>query len=187
VDHLAQIVDELLDLSLIESGGIDLALEVVAPGDLVTAAIERIAPVAERREVAIRGHAGDDATIRVAVDRARIGQALLNLAHNAVRFSHAGGEIRMGWAVRGTVVRFSVADDGIGVPEAHQARIFERFYKVDRARTSGERDEPQLSGSTGLGLAIVRHFAQVQGGSVGLESREGSGSTVWIELPVVDG
>ena len=187
VDHLAQIVDELLDLSLIESGSIDLALEIVAPGEVVAAAVERIAPVAERREVAIHVTARDDASVRVAVDRARIGQALLNLAHNAVKFSHAGGEIGIGWEARETVVRFSVADDGIGVPEAHQARIFERFYKVDRARTSGERDEPQLSGSTGLGLAIVRHIAQAHGGSVGLESREGSGSTFWIELPAVDG
>jgi two-component system phosphate regulon sensor histidine kinase PhoR len=187
VDHLAQIVDELLDLSLIESGSIDLALEIVAPDAVVAAAIERISPVAERREVAIRVIAADDASVRVAVDRARFGQALLNLAHNAVKFSPAGGEIRIGWRVRGTAVRFSVADDGIGVPEAHQARIFERFYKVDRARTSSERDEPQLSGSTGLGLAIVRHIAQAHGGSVGLESREGSGSTFWIELPVVEG
>lgn len=186
VDHLAQIVDELLDLSLIESGSIDLALEIVAPGDVVAAAVERIVPVAERREVAVRIVAGDDASVRVAVDRARIGQALLNLAHNAVKFSHAGGEIRIGWQERGTAVRFSVADDGIGVPEAHQERIFERFYKVDRARTSGEREEPQLSGSTGLGLAIVRHIAQAHGGSVGVESREGSGSTFWIELPVVE-
>lgn len=186
VDHLAQMVDELLDLSLIESGSIALSLEIVAPDEIVTAAVGRIVPIAERREVSVRHTAGGDDAIRVAADRARIGQALLNLAHNAVKFSHAGGEVRIGWEARTAAVRFSVADDGIGVSEAHQARIFERFYKVDRARTSAERDEPQLSGSTGLGLAIVRHIAQAHGGSVGLESREGSGSTFWIDLPLVE-
>lgn len=183
VDHLAQIVDELLDLSTIESGSAELRLEVVEPDEVIAAVVERIAPVAARREVSVQvaGEAGGSA--QIAADRTRIGQALLNLAHNAVKFSHPGGEVRIGWAARGQNVRLFVADDGIGVPSAHQERIFERFYKVDRARTSAERDEPRLSGSTGLGLAIVRHIAQAHGGSVGLESREGSGSTFWIDLP----
>jgi signal transduction histidine kinase len=81
-------------------------------------------------------------------------------------------------------VRFSVADDGIGVPDAHQERIFERFYKVDRARTP-ERDSEQLGGSAGLGLSIVRHIAEAHGGRVGLSSEEGIGSTFWIEVPRV--
>jgi len=75
-----------------------------------------------------------------------------------------------------------VADDGIGVPQAHQQRIFERFYKVDRSRARDPNGE-RLSGSAGLGLAIVRHIAEAHGGSVGLESTEGVGSTFWIEVP----
>jgi two-component system phosphate regulon sensor histidine kinase PhoR len=183
VDHLAQIVDELLDLSTIESGSGELRLELIGPSEIVADVIERIAPVAERREVSVRALGDPDAPDLVAADRTRIGQALLNLPHNAVKFSHPGGEVRIGWEPRKRAIRLFVADDGIGVPAAHQERIFERFYKVDRARTSAERDEPQLSGSTGLGLAIVRHIAQAHGGSVGLESREGSGSTFWIDLP----
>jgi len=117
-------------------------------------------------------------------DTVRMNQALLSLAHNAVKFSHAGGEIRLGWEPRSGVVRFIVADDGIGVPEHHQARVFERFYKVDRSRACA--DEDRLGGSAGIGLAIVRHIAEAHGGSVGLVSREGEGSLFWIEIPRVD-
>jgi signal transduction histidine kinase len=80
-------------------------------------------------------------------------------------------------------VRFAIADDGIGIPDAHQARIFERFYKVDRSRTRGETDELLGGGSAGLGLAIVRHIAEAHGGSVGVESTEGIGSTFWVDVP----
>lgn len=145
VDHLAQIVDELLDLSTIESGSAELRLELIEPGEVIAAVAERIAPVAARREVSVRLAGEASGSVQIAADRTRIGQALLNLAHNAVKFSHPGGEVRIGWAARGQTVRLFVADDGIGVPSAHQERIFERFYKVDRARTSAERDEPQLS------------------------------------------
>jgi signal transduction histidine kinase len=75
-----------------------------------------------------------------------------------------------------------VADDGIGVPEAHQQRIFERFYKVDRSRAR-QPDPEQLGGSAGLGLSIVRHIAEAHGGAVGLRSEPGVGSTFWIEVP----
>ncbi len=82
-------------------------------------------------------------------------------------------------------MRFTVGDDGIGVPDSHQARIFERFYKVDRSRAR-DPDVEQLGGSAGLGLAIVRHIAEAHGGSVGLSSEEGVGSTFWIEVPRAD-
>jgi signal transduction histidine kinase len=107
---------------------------------------------------------------------------LLNLAHNAVKYSHPGGEVRLGWEARPTCARFTVTDDGIGIPEAHRQRIFERFYKVDRSRARNADDAG--GGSAGLGLAIVRHLVEAHGGSVGVESDEGIGSTFWIEIPV---
>lgn len=181
-DHLAQLVDELLDLSMIESGQTRLAIEHLDPEEIVSACIERMGPVAERREITLRRLPPPAEGVRALADPSRLGQALINLVHNAVKYSHHGGEVRIGWERPDGVVRFTVADDGIGVPESHQRRIFERFYKVDRSR-SRERDAAQLGGSAGLGLAIVRHIAEAHGGSVGLVSEEGVGSTFWIEVP----
>jgi two-component system phosphate regulon sensor histidine kinase PhoR len=146
---------------------------------------DRIRPVAERRSVRVRIATqleADAPVTTVKADAERLGQALLNLAHNAVKYSSPGGEVRLSWVGTERSVRFLVADDGIGISAAHQARIFERFYKVDRSRAREEDPEPERA-SAGLGLAIVRHIAQAHGGSVGVESREGAGSTFWIEVP----
>ena len=183
--HLAQLVDELLELSAIESGETRLHLEELPPQGVVVDCVDRIRPVAERRGITVRPiDSPEDATASALADPDRLGQALLNLAHNAVKYSHHGGEVRIGWQPAADRIRFAVADDGIGVPAAHRARIFERFYKVDRSRTP-ERDAEQLGGSAGLGLAIVRHIAEAHHGGVGVTSEEGVGSTFWIEVPRV--
>ena len=183
VDHLAQLVDELLDLSMIESGATILSIEALDPETVVAACVERITPVAERREITVhRFSQRATPDVRALGDPGRLSQALLNLAHNAVKYSHHGGEIRIGWEATDDRVRFIVGDDGIGIPDAHQARIFERFYKVDRSRAR-DQDVEQLGGSAGLGLAIVRHIAEAHRGSVGVSSEEGVGSTFWIEVP----
>ncbi|MEP6469558.1 MAG: ATP-binding protein [Chloroflexota bacterium] len=190
VDHLAQLVDELLDLSMIESGETKLALESVDPAEVVASLAERIRPVADRAGVRIRQEPMPqvEGATRATADPARLGQALLNLAHNAVKYSHPGGEVRVGWLLLPAAVRFQVADDGIGIRLAHQQRIFERFYKVDRSRARSDPADAVADeapgGSAGLGLAIVRHIAQAHGGSVGLESEEGVGSTFWIDVPL---
>jgi two-component system phosphate regulon sensor histidine kinase PhoR len=185
VDHLTQLVDELLDLSMIESGETRLTLEPLDPDDVVADLVDRIRPVAERRGISVRAipaKPGDaEGPVRASADAGRLGQALLNLAHNAVKYSRSAGEVRAGWEVRDRFVRFLVADDGIGIPQAHQARIFERFYKVDRSRARQAADETG-GGSAGLGLAIVRHIAEAHEGRVGVESTEGAGSTFWIDV-----
>jgi len=197
VDHLAQLVDELLDLSMIESGETVLVIEPVEPARILADVAERIGPIAARREVDVRsvkrpGGPTDPGQVRVAADSARLAQALLNLAHNAVKYSHRGGEVRLGWDPIDDRVRFWVADDGVGIPLAHRDRIFERFYKVDRARARRDRDGEEGSrdpggASAGLGLAIVRHIAEAHGGAVGVESEEEVGSTFWIEVPRAEG
>ena len=181
-DHLAQLVDELLDLSMIESGETTLELEALDPEGVVADVIGRIRPVAERMEVTINRLPAPAPDVRALADGARLGQALLNLAHNGVKYSRPGGEVRIGWGATDDRVRYNVADDGIGVPEAHQGRIFERFYKVDRSRAR-DTDPRDLGGSAGLGLAIVRHIAEAHHGAAGLSSEEGVGSTFWIEVP----
>jgi two-component system, OmpR family, phosphate regulon sensor histidine kinase PhoR len=181
-DHLAQLVNELLDLSMIESGETQLTVLSSDPDEIVADCVARIGPVAERRDVRVRRMLPPESNARAMADPARLGQALLNLAHNAVKFSRPRAEIRIGWEESGPRVRFSVADDGIGVPDAHQQRIFERFYKVDRSRAR-EPEADHLGGSAGLGLSIVRHIAEAHGGAAGLSSEEGRGSTFWIEVP----
>ncbi|MGH2462878.1 MAG: sensor histidine kinase [Candidatus Limnocylindria bacterium] len=193
VDHLAQLVDELLDLSMIESGETVLVFTAVAPQRIVADVAERIGPIAARRDVAVRSvepaaSASTGEHVQVAADPARLAQAVLNLAHNAVKYSHRGGEVRLGWDPLDDRVRFWVADDGMRIPLAHRERIFERFYKVDRARARRDReseDGPRDLGgaSAGLGLAIVRHIAEAHGGAAGLASEDGVGSTFWIEVP----
>ncbi len=185
LDHLTQLVDELLELSMIESGAVTLTLEPLEPDVVVATVAERMRPLADRRRVAIRPFTAPegDQSARACADLARLNQALVNLVHNAIKFSRPGGEVRIGWETRGRFIRFLVVDAGIGIPATHLPRIFERFYKVDRSRSRDTPDEPDLphSGSAGLGLAIVRHIGEAHGGSVGAESVEGSGSTFWLD------
>jgi two-component system phosphate regulon sensor histidine kinase PhoR len=184
VDHLAQLVDELLDLSMIESGETTLNIEPVEPRAVLANVADRIGPVAARRGSVVRQLPEPQGIerVRAAADATRLGQALLNLAHNAVKYNRSGGEVRLGWEPSVAGVRFTVADDGIGISAAHQQRIFERFYKVDRSRAH-EAEDALGGGSAGLGLAIVRNIADAHGGSVGVASVDGVGSSFWIEVP----
>jgi two-component system, OmpR family, phosphate regulon sensor histidine kinase PhoR len=188
VDHLAQLVDELLELSMIESGEVQLHIEPTPPSQIVSSVVERMRPLAERNRIrleALPGPGGTESTTQAAADAARLEQALVNLVHNAIKFSHPEGTVRVGWEMRPGHVRFSVRDEGIGIPASHLPRIFERFYKVDRSRArASETPGSELrTGSAGLGLAIVRHIAEAHNGMVGVESEEGQGSAFWIDIP----
>ena len=110
-------------------------------------------------------------------DRTRLEQALINLLDNAVKFNRPGGEVRVESSVADGKVRIVVADNGIGIPSEDQARIFERFYRVDKARS-------REMGGTGLGLSIVKHVAERMGGAVTVESQLGKGSMFIILLPL---
>ena len=173
-DHLAQMVSELLDLSRIESGGPIRLLDIVDLGRLAVATTERLRLFAERQGVELVTAAGTPVPpIRGAEDR--LGQALVNLLHNAVKFSPDGGTVRVSVGTAGGDVVVAVEDHGIGIARADQARIFERFYKADKARRRG--------GGTGLGLAIARHVVEAHGGWIRVESEEGQGSTFSFGIP----
>jgi two-component system, OmpR family, phosphate regulon sensor histidine kinase PhoR len=174
--HLTQMVNELLDLSKIESGTAQLLLDDVDLVRLARATAERLRLFAERQNLRIDMEVPERVS-PVRGDEDRLGQVLVNLLHNAVKFSPNGGPIVVGVREEGGEIRVWVRDPGMGVPRADLARIFERFYKVDRARVRGR-------GGTGLGLSIARHVVESHGGQIWVESEEGSGSTFIFTVPV---
>ena len=173
--HLVQMVNELLDLTRIESGGQLQLVHLVDLGALARASTERLTLFAERQGVALRTDVPADLP-RVRGDAARLEQVLVNLLHNAVKFSPDGGDVTIRVRVDGDDVVTSVEDHGIGIQKSAQPRIFERFYKVDRARVRG--------GGTGLGLSIARHVVEAHGGRIWVVSEEGVGSTFSFAIPI---
>jgi two-component system, OmpR family, phosphate regulon sensor histidine kinase PhoR len=173
--HIAQMVNELLDLSRIESGGAVVHLDDVDLAALASSSGERLRLFAERQAVELVVDVADDLP-PIRGDEARLGQVFLNLVHNAVKFSPNGGRVTIRVVDAGDELVASVEDHGVGIPPAALGRIFERFYKVDRARVRG--------GGTGLGLSIARHVVDQHGGRIWVESEEGRGSTFSFALPV---
>jgi two-component system phosphate regulon sensor histidine kinase PhoR len=173
--HLVQMVNELLDLAKIEQGSVGVVREEVDIGAVMQASLERLRPFAQRQSVALELDLHPDLP-RIRGDDERLGQLLINLLHNAVKFSPPESAVIVHGHLVGDEVVISVEDHGVGIPRADLERIFERFYKVDRARVRGK-------GGTGLGLAIARHIAEGHGGRIWVESREGAGSTFRVAIP----
>ncbi len=176
--HLVQMVTELLDLSRIERGGTLEFIEDVDLGRLVPTSVDRLRLFAERQGVRLDVTTDPDLPV-IRGDEARLGQVMVNLVHNAVKFSPPGGAIEIRVQRDGDEVVTSVRDHGVGIPSAARDRVFERFYKVDRARLRAG-----AGGGTGLGLAIARHIVEQHGGRIWLESAEGDGSTFSFAIPV---
>ncbi|OGO42575.1 MAG: hypothetical protein A2W36_06850 [Chloroflexi bacterium RBG_16_58_14] len=174
VDSLSLMIQELLELSRIESGKVPLKLEAAAPGALLSRAAERLALQAERSGLRLEvTHPAD--LPAVLADPPRVEQVIVNLLHNAIKFTPPGGRISLSARQADGGVTFIVADSGVGIPQDDLPRIFERFYKADRARSAG---------GTGLGLAIARHLIEVHAGRIWAESVEGQGSTFYFTLPL---
>jgi len=172
--RLGHIIEDLLDLSRIEAEETPLSEPV--PVHLVVAdAAERVRTKAEHSGIHIEVPTIDE-TLIVLGDRRQLVSALDNLLENAVKYSDDGSSVRVTAVLEGAVVAIAVEDHGIGIPTRDLERIFERFYRVDRARA---RD----TGGTGLGLSIVRHVAHNHGGEVRVVSREGEGTTFTFTLP----
>jgi two-component system phosphate regulon sensor histidine kinase PhoR len=172
--NISQMVTELLDLARIESGGTALLLDDVDIGRVVAESVERLRPFAERHGITLET-AIDSELPLVRGEPSRLGQVLINLVHNAVKFSPSGRPVEVLVSREANEVVTRVVDHGIGIAATDLPRIFERFYKADRSRTTG--------GGTGLGLAIARHIVEGHGGRLTVESIEGSGSSFSIVLP----
>ena len=173
-DRLTALIEDLLELSRIEGGTRELALEAVDVGALARSLLQDLKPRLEAGRLTAAAQAGPAPAAWA--DRRALEQVLLNLLDNAIKYSEPGGRIEI--ALTGTPdgVRIDVSDTGIGIPEADRARIFERFYRVEKARS---RD----LGGTGLGLSIVKHLVQTLRGEVFVASREGKGTTFTLRLP----
>ena len=175
VDSLSLMVQELLELTWIESGRVQFEFEPTSPEKLIRGAVERLQMQAERAGLEIEVHYPPDLPA-VRADPPRMQQVVMNLLHNAIKFTPAGGKIVLfADPVEAGQMLFGVRDTGVGIPADDLPRIFERFYKADRARSGG---------GTGLGLAISKHLVEAHGGRIWVESTDGAGSTFYFVLPV---
>ena len=174
IQRVSNTIDDLLTLSSLEEG--DSPLEELADVDeAVRASLDRISETAEQRGVEVA--ASGSAATPVRGSRIQLESALFNLLDNAVKFSEPGGRVDVQVVRDNGVLTIVVSDQGVGIPIAEQSRIFERFYRVDRARS-------RHTGGTGLGLSIVRHVVLNHGGEVSVASREGYGAAFTITLPL---
>jgi two-component system, OmpR family, phosphate regulon sensor histidine kinase PhoR len=178
-ERLTRLIDDLLALSDLELGRTEIRPSPLAVSDAVAAPIEMLRQKAKERGVGLNAEIPDDVPA-IAADRDRLEQVLINLIDNAIKYSGAGSRVRV--VARpvaengGSLVELAVCDDGVGIPEKDIPRLTERFYRVDRARS-------RELGGTGLGLAIVKHIVQAHGGSLGIDSVVGRGTTVRVTFP----
>jgi two-component system, OmpR family, phosphate regulon sensor histidine kinase PhoR len=172
VDSITQLAQELLDLSLIESGQMPMQVARANLRDIIDEQITHYEAMTQQKRLRVEDQVPIGLTVEV--DRKMIGRVLGNLIHNAIKFTSDGGQIAIGAAAADDKIRVSVADTGVGIPAEDLPRVFERFYKVDRARGKS---------GTGLGLAIARHVVEAHGGRIWVESVEGKGATFYFTLP----
>ena len=173
--RMSRIVDDLLDLSRVEFGGTEEWTDI----DLATVLVE---VVSTNQHAAKRQGLGlsltGSAELLVRGDRSQLVSVFSNLVDNAIKYSEIGGVVNVNSTVKDDEIVLSVTDHGIGIAERDQKRIFERFYRVDKARS-------RATGGTGLGLSIVRHIVLEHGGAIDVRSEEGVGSTFTVRLPRV--
>jgi two-component system phosphate regulon sensor histidine kinase PhoR len=167
-------VDELGELSLVETGQVVLECGPVDVRAVLDRTVARLEAQAARAGVDLKLEAPGDLPQPIG-DVRRVEQVLVNLMHNAIKFTAPGGRITLGARLDGDRVVVSVADTGTGIAEEDLERIFERFYKTDKSRGST---------GTGLGLAIARHIVEAHGGVLWADSVEGKGSTFYFSLPL---
>ena len=178
IQRVADTIDDLLTLAMLEdeSGRPDERVDI---GAVVAAAAQRISEPAEQRDIKVIV-SGDEDIAPIRGSRRQLESAVFNLLDNAVKFSEPGGRVDVVVGMDQQSLSVSIADEGIGIPASERSRIFERFYRVDRARS-------RSTGGTGLGLSIVRHVALNHGGDVSVTSREGYGAQFTITLPLDNG
>jgi two-component system phosphate regulon sensor histidine kinase PhoR len=175
-ERLARLTEDLLTLSRIEQKRKKFEFEVHFANRLIHDAVEMIRPIAGKSDIRLQEEPAPEDTA-VWCDSEAVSQVLSNLLDNAIKYTPAGGQITVGAHPIGDAVEFYVRDTGIGIPEEDLPRLFERFYRVDKARS-------RELGGTGLGLSIVKHLVAAHNGAIRVESTVGQGSTFYFTLPV---
>ena len=173
--RMQRIVDELLDLSRIESGHWQPRPQPVRVADVASEIFGRLGQTARDKGVILDTRIDADATV-IRADRTALEQIAFNLVENAIRYTSAGGHVTIETNREGRFIALSARDTGSGIPAGHLPRIFERFYRADAGRS-------REAGGTGLGLAIVKHLVEAHGGTVGADSIEGQGTTIKVLFP----
>jgi len=174
--RMHDLIDDILELSAIEAGNVPVTAQSLALHPIVNDVVSSLTSKAEAGEVTVTNYVAEDA--RVYADARRLEQMLTNLIDNAIKFNRKGGTVSVKYEPSrdGRRDRIMVEDTGEGIPAQHLERLFERFYRVDRARS-------REKGGTGLGLAIVKHLALLHGGEINVKSEVGKGSAFTVELP----
>jgi two-component system phosphate regulon sensor histidine kinase PhoR len=175
---MTRLVDDLLELSAIESGSRPPHLEAVSLMRVAGEVTASLKPLAERKQVVLRLEPFHDIP-EARADRGQLKQVFTNLLDNAIKYAGDKGTVRITAAAEDGLITVAIQDTGSGIPAEHLPRIFERFYRVDKARS-------RELGGTGLGLAIVKHIVEAHGGSVAVESAVGRGSTFRFSVPAAN-
>ena len=170
---MSRIVDDLLDLSRVEFGGTEEWTDIDL-GRVLVEVVSTNQHAAKRQGLGLSLTGSAELLMRG--DRAQLVSMFSNLVDNAIKYSEAGGVVLVESATQGDEILVTVTDHGIGIAERDQKRIFERFYRVDKARS-------RATGGTGLGLSIGRHIVLEHGGSINVRSEEGVGSTFTVRMP----
>lgn len=170
------LIDDILELSAIEAGQVEVQTKQIELAPVVNEVIQSLAAKALARGISLENQVSPQEFVHA--DPRRLEQMLTNLIDNAIKFNREGGRVTVSHE-RGDWERILIHDTGDGIPSQHLERLFERFYRVDRARS-------REMGGTGLGLAIVKHLARAHGGEVKVQSKLGEGSTFEISLPLVE-
>ncbi len=170
--HLLDLINDVLDLARIESGRVSLAIDAVSLAPVAEECSDLIQPLAAGRALTLLVDVPDG--LEVLADSMRLKQVLLNLLSNAVKYNRPGGEIRLGASRQGVRVRIEVTDTGAGIAPERLTELFKPFSRLGQESSGIE--------GTGIGLTITQRLVQMMGGTIGMESRLGVGSTVWIEL-----
>jgi signal transduction histidine kinase len=174
--RLTDLINDFLDLQRIESQRLPLALESFELRDLLGEQVEAFSGQSEVHRLVLRGGEGP---AFVHADRERTAQVVGNLLSNAIKYSPHGGVVQVDLIRQEGSVRVEVADEGLGIPDDQQHKLFTKFFRVDSS-------DARSIGGTGLGLALSRELVQAQGGRIGFESSLGLGSTFWFELPAAE-